>query len=297
VINDVSLIGLGPMGLPIARRILATGHPLTVWNRTPGKADSLDGANIASTPREAAARTVLTVLPDLPQVAEVMTGQSGLLAGWREAGIEHPTLVIHGTVSPAAVVEFGNWMKSEHGVAVVDAPMSGGTIGAEQGRLSLMMGGDEALIESLRPMLSCFATTIARLGGPGAGATAKICNQIVVASTVTALAESVNLARHAGLDVATLLTVLAGGLAASEVLTQKGVAYRDEDFSGGGSAKNQLKDLRFALETGDAATVSMPLTSTLTALFEKMISDGDGDLDHTGIYRTIAAGSQEEGSR
>jgi 2-hydroxy-3-oxopropionate reductase len=282
------------MGLPIARRILQAGHELTVWNRTPGKAETLAGATIAATPYDAAARTVLTVLPDLPQVVEVLSGETGLLAGWRDAGIEHPTLVIHGTVSPDAVVELGVRLEAEYGVHVVDAPMSGGTIGAAEGRLSLMIGGDEALVDSLRPLFSSFATTIARLGGPGSGAVAKVCNQIVVASTVTAVAEAVNLARRRGLDIEVLLEVLGGGLAASEVLTQKGRAYLTEEFTGGGSAVNQLKDLRFAAETGATVSAALPITRTLTELFDAMIGQGDGALDHTGIYRTIAAASGTE---
>lgn len=285
--GSVALIGTGPMGTPIARNIL-TGHvPLTLWNRTAEKARAIGGGTVVATPAAAASEVVLTVLPDLPQVAALLPGEDGLLAGWKAAGIEHPVLVIHGTVSPVAVAEFADDCLRNWGLTVVDAPLSGGTIGAEEGRLSIMVGGPAEAVERLTPLFGLYSSTAVHFGKTGAGSTVKACNQIVVAATVNALAEAMALASTAALDLEKVQTTLAGGLANSEVLRQKGHRWIDQDFEGGGSAKNQLKDLNFIAEIAAAHGISLPLAACLHRSFEKMIAAGDGDMDHTGIYRTI----------
>lgn len=287
--GSVALMGTGPMGAPIARNILVGNVPLTVWNRTPEKAHAIDGGTVAATPGTAASEVVLTVLPDLPQVAALLPGENGLLAGWKAAGIAHPILVIHGTVSPVAVAEFANDCRRNWGVTVVDAPLSGGTIGAEEGRLSIMVGGPPGAVEHLTPLFELYGSTIVWFGETGAGSTVKACNQIVVAATVTALAEAMALASTAGLDLEKVQSILAGGLANSEVLNQKGRRWIDQNFEGGGSAKNQLKDLRFITDLAGHTGLKLPLATCLQSTFEDMIAAGDGDLDHTGVYRTILA--------
>lgn len=179
----VSLLGLGPMGEPMARNLLAGNGSLIVWNRTAAKAQSLAalGAVVAATPREAAAEVTLTVLPDLRQVRELLSGHDGLLAGWAERGIEHPVLVVHGTVSPVAVADFAAELRSQHGVVVLDAPLSGGTVGAADGTLSIMIGGDKDAIQAVMPLFLHMGRTVRVLGESGAGQLAKACNQIVVA--------------------------------------------------------------------------------------------------------------------
>ncbi|MEO8282814.1 MAG: NAD(P)-dependent oxidoreductase [Pseudarthrobacter sp.] len=287
--GSVALIGTGPMGAPIARNILAGQIPLTLWNRTPEKARAIGGGTVVAAPAAAANEVVLTVLPDLPQVAALLPGEEGLLQGWKTAGIEHPILVIHGTVSPVAVAEFADDCLRNWGVTVVDAPLSGGTIGAEEGRLSIMVGGPPEAVDRLTPLFGLYSSTVVRFGKTGAGSTVKACNQIVVAATVTALAEAMALASTAGLDLAKVQTVLAGGLASSEVLRQKGRRWINQDFEGGGSAKNQLKDLNFIAEIATASGLNLPLSTSIRHAFELMIEEGYGDLDHTGIYRTILA--------
>lgn len=287
--GSVALIGTGPMGAPIARNILAGQVPLTLWNRTPEKARAIGGGTVVATPAAAASEVVLTVLPDLPQVAALLSGEDGLLAGWRSAGIEHPVLVIHGTVSPVAVAEFADDCLRNWGVTVVDAPLSGGTIGAEEGRLSIMVGGPAEVVKGLTPLLELYSSTVLRFGLTGAGSTVKACNQIVVAATVTALAEAMALASTAGLDLEKVQTVLAGGLANSEVLRQKGRRWIDQDFEGGGSAKNQLKDLNFIAEIAAECEIKLPLADSIRNAFQLMIDEGYGDLDHTGIYRAIVS--------
>jgi len=285
--TSVALLGTGPMGAPIARNIIAAGVPLTLWNRTPEKAHAIVGGTVVARPADAASEVVLTVMPDLPQVAALLDGEDGLLAGWKTAGIKHPILVIHGTVSPVAVAEFADDCQRDWGLTVVDAPLSGGTIGAEEGRLSIMIGGPQGAVERIKPLVTLYGSTIVWFGETGAGSTVKACNQIVVAATVTALAEAMALASSSGLDLEKVQSVLSGGLAKSEVLAQKGRRWIDQDFDGGGSAKNQLKDLRFITETAGHQGLKLPLAACLESAFGDMIAAGDGDLDHTGIYRTI----------
>lgn len=275
------------MGAPIARNILAGGIPLTLWNRTAAKAKAIAGGRVVASPADAASDVVLTVLPDLAQVAALLPGAEGLLAGWRAAGIQNPVLVIHGTVSPVAVAAFADDCLRNHGLTVIDAPLSGGTIGAEEGRLSTMVGGPGTVVARLSPLFELYSSTVVWFGKTGAGSTVKACNQIVVAATVTALSEAMALATATGLDLEKVQSVLAGGLANSEVLRQKARRWIEKDFEGGGSAKNQLKDLTFVAEIAANLGMELPLSMSVKGAFEKMISAGCGDLDHTGIYRTI----------
>ena len=293
---SVSLLGTGPMGAPIAQNLIAAGVPLTLWNRTPEKAEAIHGGTVAPRPADAATDVVLTVLPDLPQVEALLEGADGLLAGWAQAGVVEPVLVIHGTVAPTAVAAFAARCESLFGVVVIDAPLSGGTIGAEQGRLSVMAGGPGSVVQWLTPLFELYSSTVMWFGEAGAGATAKACNQIVVAATVTALSESMALAKASGLDLNKVQTILKGGLANSEVLQQKGSRWITGNFDGGGSAKNQLKDLRFVMDAAADAGLSLSVANTLTSEFEKMVGEGLGDLDHTGIYLSITSDRVKEQS-
>lgn len=291
----VSLIGLGPMGRPMAENLLTGYGPIIVWNRSAEKATALAarGAVVAPTPAAAATETTLTVLPDLVQVEGLLGGADGLLAGWLARDIVFPTLVVHGTVSPVAVADFAQRMQAEHGVYVVDAPLSGGTVGAEAGTLSIMAGGEPDVVHQLTTLFAHLGSTIRYLGPSGSGAMAKACNQIVVAGTVAAVSEAMLLARTAGLDLGVVREILQGGLARSEVLAQKGDKWINQDFSAGGSARNQLKDLNFISQAAEANGLSLPTTSAVTRLFAQMVADGDGELDHTGVYLTIKRGNHD----
>lgn len=292
---SLALLGLGPMGGPMARRLLDFDGDLTIWNRTSAKAEPLValGARAAASPAEAASDIVLTVLPDLKHVESLLPGQDGLLSGWAAKGTVRPVLVIHGTVSPIAVAAFAERLFRAHGVTVLDAPVSGGTVGAEAGSLSIMVGGDEDAAKSLEPVLRAMGTTVRYMGLSGSGALAKACNQVVVAATVTAVSEAMLLARSGGLDLAVMLELLQGGLADSAVLRQKGHRWLTSDFAGGGSAQNQLKDLGFILDAATKGGVELPLSHAVTALFDEMVAQGDGALDHTGIHRTLALRTQQ----
>jgi 2-hydroxy-3-oxopropionate reductase len=292
---ETALCGLGPMGAPIASRLLESGHRLTVWNRTAEKALPYAelGAHIASSPADAAAPVVLTVLPDLAQVEDVVFGENGLLEGWRVRRITSPTLVVHGTTSPTATASFASHMLARHDVHVVDAPLSGGTQGAAAGTLSIMLGGDQERARSLTSLFRAYGRVVTYFGPSGAGALAKACNQIVVASTVAAVSEAVVLAEHGGLDVADLFEVLEAGLAGSEVIRQKKSKWIEESFAEGGSGTNQLKDLRFVHAAAEESGLDLTVVESVRALFERMVERGEGDLDHTAVIRTVRAGRDE----
>jgi 3-hydroxyisobutyrate dehydrogenase-like beta-hydroxyacid dehydrogenase len=293
---DVSLLGLGRMGEPIARRLLAALGSLTVWNRTPAKAEALRsaGARVASRPADAAARVTLTVLTDLGDVEHLLDGEDGLLAGWAAAGVERPVLVVHGTVSPVAVAALADRLAGS-GVDVVDAPLSGGTAGAESGALSVMVGGTPDAVGRAWPVLSLVGSTVRHLGPPGAGEVAKACNQVVVAATLGALSEALVLADAHGIDRRQLLELLGGGLAGSEALRQKGERWLTGDFKGGGSIDNQVKDLRFVAEAASAHGLTLPIATTVRAVYQSAVDDGDGHLDHSGVALTLARHAAEGG--
>ncbi|WP_423183375.1 NAD(P)-dependent oxidoreductase [Arthrobacter sp. NyZ413] len=286
---SVSLLGLGRMGKPIAGRLLDAFGELTVWNRTASRAGHLPdrGATLATTPAKAAADVTLTVLTDLSDVREILHGPDGLLVGWRQLKVANPVLVVHGTVSPTGVAELAAEL-AQTGIGVVDAPLSGGVAGAESGNLSVMVGGEDWAVAKAMPVLENVGSTVIHFGPPGAGEIAKACNQIVVAATVTAISESLVLADACGLNRAQLLRILGGGLAASEVLKQKQDRWLNADFTGGGSAANQLKDLRFATVTAAGKNIELPLSQTLKDVFERMVEDGRGELDHSAVELTIA---------
>lgn len=284
--EPVGFVGLGVMGRPMARNLVRAGHRVVVWNRSAGPAAELGaaGATVARTPAElaAAATVVLAMLPDLPQVEEVLHRDDGLLAGMGPGSV----LVVMGTVSPVAVRGLGARLEPA-GVAVVDAPVSGGDVGAEGATLSIMVGGSPEEVARVRPYLETMGTTVDHLGPLGAGQLAKACNQIVVAATLTALSEALVLARKGGLDPQRVFAVLGGGLAASRVLEVKGPKLLGGDFRPGGAAAFQHKDLGFALAAARDEEVALPLTALVDQLYGAARWNGFGDDDHSVVVRVI----------
>ncbi|MFD9738923.1 NAD(P)-dependent oxidoreductase [Umezawaea sp. NPDC059074] len=294
--DPIAVLGMGAMGLPMARNLARAGFPVTVWNRTPGRDGEARsaGAVAAATPAEAALPIVLTVLPDLPDVVEVLAGEHGLLAGWKKAGVERPLLVVMGTVSPTAIRALGDRLPD---VRLVDAPVSGGDVGADAATLSIMVGGHADDVLRLRPYFAALGTTVRHLGPLGAGQLAKACNQIVVAATLTAVSEALALAVKGGLDPEVVVEVLEGGLAGSRVLDVKKEKWLTHDFAPGGRAVNQLKDLVFAVEAGREIGVPLPVTATVEQLYSAMCALGFGDDDHSGVYQVYETLSDKASAR
>ena len=286
--NDaVAVIGLGAIGLPVAINLAKTATPTQVWNRSdsPANKAAAAGATRLESLESIDAAIVLTVLPDMAQVISVL--DSGLEKALQPGDI----LVVMGTVSPIAMRELGERLNAKS-VHVLDAPVSGGDVGAQNASLSIMVGGEKEVLERVRPVFEKIGSTIRFLGPLGSGQMAKACNQIVVATTLTALAEAINLGRNAGLDDSVLLDILAGGLANSQVLTVKREKIESGDFTPGGSAVFQLKDLNFALEAGIDTHTALPVTEKVRELYESLVANGDGALDHSAIVREIARRSQ-----
>lgn len=290
-LGPVGFLGLGPMGLPMARHLANAGAELTVWNRTPERAAPLlrqgGRVQLADTPLEAARPVVITMLPDLPHVIEQVERPDGLRAGWAAAGVDEPLLVVMGTVSPVAVARWGSELATD-GIRLIDAPVSGGVRGAEERRLSIMVGGADADVTRLTPLFATMGSTVLHLGPVGSGELAKACNQIVVAGTLNAIAEAIVLARAGGLDVATVLDILDGGLASSEVLRQKRDNWLTDDYEGGGSSTNQLKDLLFCLDAGERYGVTLALTEVARRRYAQLVEEGEGHMDHSAVLRTLS---------
>ncbi|MGV1008135.1 MAG: NAD(P)-dependent oxidoreductase [Dermatophilaceae bacterium] len=289
--EPVGVIGLGLMGRPVAASIARAGLAVFAWNRSP--VTPPDGVALVDSVTELGRRcpTVLVVLPDLPQLAPLLGTQvagvdrpapTGLLS----AGHRVHTLVVMSTCSPVAVRELAAAL-APRGVDVLDAPMSGGVLGAQQATLSIMVGGAAEALERVRPVLDAAASTVTRLGEVGAGSIAKACNQLVVAATLTALAEAMVLAEREGLDRDTVLGVLSGGLAASEVLRQKRHALASDDFTPSGPARYLLKDLGFASDVASVGGGPLPVLGALHTVFEALVAQGLGDLDAAAVLQTV----------
>ena len=275
----IAVIGLGPMGHPIAATLLDAGLTPLVWNRTASRADDLvaAGAIRAERPADAAAPVILSVLPDVAPLRELLDAPTR--QAWGAAGAR---LVVLSTTGPEQVIELAEELAAD-GIAVVDAPMSGGVAGAAAGTLSLMVGGTRDDVAAVLGVLEVIGGTVVHLGPLGSGMVAKLCNQIVVGGTLAALAEAFALARRSGLDVQQLVTLLEGGLARSEVLAQKKDKLIEREYSLGGSADNQVKDLRYATSAAESAGLPARLLPALLGLYRESVDRGDGGQDHAVV--------------
>lgn len=280
----VGFVGLGAMGLPMAVNLARAGTGVLAWNRSRPALEraSAEGCRVAATLAEVAAAcpTVVTMLPDLPQVRDVL--DSGLLSD----GSVMRTLVVMGTVSPVAVRALAAEL-APRGVSVVDAPVSGGRKSAVDGTLSIMVGGADGDVAGVLPYLRAMGRTVRHMGPVGAGSLAKACNQLVVAGTLAALAEAVLLGETGGLDTRTLLEVLAGGLAASEVLEQKREHLVFGDFHGSGPVGFLVKDLGFVRHSAAAQHVALPVTEAAARLYNAAVARGQGDLDNSVVLDVL----------
>lgn len=280
----VAILGLGPMGRGIAVNLARAGSRPRVWNRTRAAADAIrrEHLRIVDAPADAVAENILSVLPDVDQFRAI-TGPETWDA-WARSGVRR--VIVMSTTSPEKVADLERDL-AEHGIRVADAPMSGGETGAEAGSLSLMVGARDDDWPHVRDTLEPAASRIEWFGEPGAGSIAKLCNQVVVAGTLTSLAEAFALAERTGLDLEALRRVLENGLASSAVLTAKGDRLVTGDFTPSGSAVNQLKDLRYVAALASAVGAVMPVSSAITPLFSALVDAGKGHLDHSVVLETL----------
>ena len=289
--RTLGFVGLGHMGAPMAANLVKAGWPVTVWNRSAGAVGELrqQGAHVAESVSELRDHAILIfMLPDLNYIVEA-TEQ--LLDSWRAVPPKPGTVVVvMSSVSPQAVKAFGADVTraSSGNASVLDAPVSGGTVGAQQGTLAIMAGGDAASFASVLPVLTSLGTTVRLLGELGSGSLAKACNQLLVGSTTAALAEAAELAERSGMDVAALFEVLSGGLAGSSVLNIVGPRIAAKDYAPTGPAKFMHKDLAFVLESAQAAGSAVPLATAAHAMYGTLKEQGLGEMDLAVVRESIA---------
>lgn len=291
----VGFVGLGIMGGPMARNLLEAGYHLTVHNRSPEKAKKLAdaGANIAESPAGVAAESdvIFTMLPGPPEVREVVAGGTGLFEGAREGSL----IVDMSTSSPVLARELSE-EASERGVSMLDAPVSGGDVGAIGGTLSIMAGGEAEDFERAKPFFEVMGKTVVHAGPSGAGQTTKAANQIVVALVIQAVSEALVLGARGGVAPERVLEVLSGGLAANAMMEVKREKFLGHDFEPGGKVEFHRKDLGIALETAEEYGVVLPVTSLVNQMFEALVARGRGGWDHSALLTLVEEYSQHGAS-
>ena len=284
--DKVGFVGLGIMGTSMARNLIEDGHELVIHNRTRAKAEKLAklGAEVATSPREVAGRSdvIITMLPGPPEVEEVLAGENGVLEGVREGSL----MVDMSTSSPLLAQELSRTANTR-GVGMLDAPVSGGDIGAIEGTLSIMVGGEKEDFERARPLFEAMGKTIVHVGAAGAGQTVKGCNQIVVALVIEAVSEALVLGSKAGVKPEKVIEVLSGGLAANKVMEVKGEKFLSHDFAAGGKVEYHRKDLGIALAAGREYGVALPVTALVDQVFGTLVAQGKGGWDHSALITLI----------
>ena len=277
----LAFLGTGLMGAPMALNLLKAGFPLAAWNRTRAKADALApaGARVGATPAEAAkgAEVAITMLEGGAAVQQVLLGADGAAAALAPGAL----VIDMSSIEPARAREIGAELGSR-GIGFVDAPVSGGTVGARDGSLAIMAGGSPEDFARAAPVFAAMGRAT-RVGPVGAGQVAKLCNQAIVATTVAVVAEALLLAASAGLDPAAVRDALRGGSADSKILQNQGGRMLARDFRPTGTAKIVHKDCANILAEARALGLTLPVAERVAALYAETLQDGMGDLDHIAV--------------
>ncbi len=291
----VAFIGLGVMGAPMARNLLKAGHEVTGFDVVNKGLDALveAGGNKAGTIKAAleGAEVAITMLPDSPQVEEVAFAEEGLLAS-AKAGLLY---IDNSSIAPPVARRVSAAARAR-GLRPLDAPVSGGEAGAIEGSLSIMVGGKAEDFEAARALLEAMGSTVAHVGGDGAGQTVKVANQLVVAGVIEAVAEATVLLQASDVDVPAALDVLAGGLAGNRILDRKRVSMLAGDFTPGFRVDLHHKDLGNLLATAREVGVSLPLGGLVAELMAALRARGGGSLDHSALLLLVQAMSGRDGS-
>ena len=284
----LGFIGLGVMGAPMARHLAQAGHDVTVYNRTRSKADAwvaANGGRAAPTPRAAAegAEIVFSCVGNDDDVRQVTTGADGAFGAMQRGAV----FVDHTTASAAVAVELER-AAGERGLAFLDAPVSGGQSGAEQGILTVMVGGDPAAFERAQPVIAHFARAVMLMGPPGSGQKTKMVNQICVAGVVEGLAEGLAFALRAGLDAKRVVSVISKGAATSWQMENRGETMIDGKFDFGFAVDLMRKDLRIAMEEARANGAELPATALIDQFYAKLQQQGHGRLDTSSLMKLLS---------
>jgi 2-hydroxy-3-oxopropionate reductase len=282
---EIGFIGLGIMGRPMAGHLRSAGHELHLHSRS-GVPDELlrAGAVACGSGREVAGRAevVITMVPDTPQVEAVLFGEGGVAEGLSPGKV----VVDMSSIAPVATKEFARRI-NERGCDYLDAPVSGGEVGAKAASLTIMVGGPQAAFDRVKPLFELMGRNVTLIGGNGDGQTAKVANQIVVALTIEAVAEGLVFASKAGADPARVRQALMGGLATSRILELHGERMIKRSFDPGFRIELHQKDLNLALQGAKELGVSLPNTATCQELFNACAANGAAAWDHSGLVRAL----------
>lgn len=282
---NIGFIGLGIMGNPMAGHLIKGGHTVFLTSRSgvPAELTAAGGKACANAAEVAAhADIIITMVPDTPHVEEVLFGKGGVAEGLKKGAI----VVDMSSISPLATKEFARRI-GEKGGHYLDAPVSGGEIGAKNAILSIMVGGEEAVFDKVKPVFELMGKNITLVGPNGAGQTAKVANQIIVALTIEAVAEGLLFASKAGADPAKVRQALLGGLANSRILEVHGDRMVKRTFDPGFRIELHQKDLNLALEGARALGLSLPSTALAQQLFSSCVANGGKAWDHSAIVRAL----------
>ncbi len=292
----VGFVGLGIMGRPMIRNLLKAGHTVIAYGRNPKKLDACvaDGAERGASNRDVGLRAsiIFTMLPDGPQVEEVVLGEDGILAGCRPGSL----IVDMSSINPLVSQRIASACAARN-VDFLDAPVSGGEPKAVDGTLAIMVGGSDENFRKVEPLLQCMGSSVTLTGAVGAGNVTKLANQIMVACNIAAMGEAFVLATRCGLDPETVLNAVKGGLAGSAVLNTKGPMLIARNFKPGFKIHLHQKDLRNALQTAEANRVFLPLTALVQQMLLSLMGDGNGELDHAAIAMFVEKASHTEVKR
>ena len=290
--QTIAFIGLGIMGRPMSQHLIKAGYPLVVYDIVPAGVQELvsAGASAAGSSAEAAVRAdvVITMLPDSPDVEAAYLGSKGVLEGARPGTI----LVDMSTISPTTTKKVAA-AAAKQNCLMLDAPVSGGDVGARNATLSIMVGGNAGVFEKVKPIFEVMGKPTL-CGDSGAGQVVKACNQILVAVTLVGMGEALVLGSKAGVDPEIIVKVLQGGLARCGVLENRGLRVTKRDFAPGFRSRLHYKDLNIIREAGKAYGCSLPASALAHELFGAMQSLGWGDLDHSAVVKVIETLSNAE---
>ena len=277
--QPIGFIGLGIMGMPMARNLLKAGYPVVAYNRTSSKAEALDtesngAAKVAASPRAVAeaASITITMVTDSPDVEAVVTGTGGVIEGIQPNAV----LIDMSTISPAVTVSIAARL-GKKGAHTLDAPVSGGSWGAIEGTLSIMVGGEEPIFQRCLPVFRAMGRSIVHVGAKGMGQVTKLVNQVLVAGTMNAVAEALVFAAKAGADLERTIEAVAGGAAGSWQLQNLGPRAIKGDFAPGFMVRLQQKDLKLVLEAAREMHVSLPATALVSQLYASLEAAGLGE--------------------
>ena len=280
---NIGFIGLGLMGKPMARNLKRAGAQVSVYNRSRQKVDEMvkEGFTPLASPAEAAkSSVVICMVSDTAAVEEILFGDNGII----NAAPADSLVIDMGTTEVGATRKFAIRL-IEAGFHFVDAPVSGGEVGAIEGTLSIMVGASESDMQRVKPILDVLGKQVVHVGDVGSGQIAKAANQIIVGLTIGAVAEAFALARDGGADLDKVWQALSGGFADSRILQLHGRRMIEQNFVAGGTARTQHKDLSQALTFADSNATNLPSTELCRDLYEKLIRQGDGQMDHSALFR------------